>query len=523
LIDNIDVDNKKSEALVAETVGAVIQSVADAVVGSKDAAQVSVDKVSKTKQPSQVALDYTVSAKDASAKDLEEALESAETADAITDALNEAGFEDASAEESQTTDLSPTASPVESPVASPVESPTYTPAPSISPKPSVSPKPTKATKKPTYEPTYVPTSNLADVGVHQGISGVNPATYASRTLEFNVAVKSAVAEILQDEADTQINDVEGLGDDNVPTDDAVDDDYYVRRDRRRLSSDIKVTTLESRFISDKKAVKNGINGASCSLATTYEVRMSRKSSTELQETLTHPNATAVITRYLQWYGFLDAQACVNDVYAIDLSPTYSPTTMQPSSRPSARPTSKPTTYVNHMLSALQQINGLSLEDGNSGDFKKFFAEYTAKTAGVPIENVNVSKVFPASDYFSSTRGGVKGATGDLTIVQYTVQSNTLSEEELTMNLNNAVLTNTTTAALEDAGYGGTQSLYRIQVIMLTPTATPTPAPTEIGAHQFTTAEQAGIAVGAVVFLVGGAMFTYYLYVQCCLVTKITGR
>ena len=151
------------------------------------------------------------------------------------------------------------------------------------------------------------------------------------------------------------------------------------------------------------------------------------------------------------YGFTTAVACPEPYYT-DISPTPSPTTIQPSHRPSSRPTSKPTYLHTAMLGALQEINGLSLAQASKDGFKDWFANYTATKAGVDLTDVNVTGVFPASAFMAK---GIYhsvhdpsigyGDPGDQTVVQYSVRSTQISEADLLMRLNGAILSNETTA------------------------------------------------------------------------------
>ena len=265
----------------------------------------------------------------------------------------------------------------------------------------------------------------------------------------------------------------------------------------------------------------------------YQVAMAKHDSTSLGSTLSHENATAVLSKYLKWYGYTTAVACP-DAYYLDQSPTPSPTTWQPSNRPTSRPTAAPTLVHTAMVAALQEVNGMSLQQGNDPDFLRWFANYTAGKAGISMADVNVTGAYPASLFMSKgqytsmhdpSRG--YGAPEDQTVLQYTVSSTALSEATLVARLNRAILANETTVALKEYGYTGAVDLYRIMVIKLSPTHAPTaqpvvnvptPAPTMVPLSNGATI---GIAVGATAGVVMALYAGYYSYVHFCLRKSIT--
>ena len=114
-------------------------------------------------------------------------------------------------------------------------------------------------------------------------------------------------------------------------------------------------------------------------------------------------------------------------------------------------------FILSILGALQEINGLSLAQASKESFKLWFANYTAIKAGVDIPDVNVTGVFPASvfmdkDLYQSTHDPSigYGDPGDQTVVQYSVKSTQISEPNLLLRLNTAILTNETTAGTRPA-------------------------------------------------------------------------
>lgn len=560
-----------------------------------------------------VDVEYTIIANDASNEEMRAALSSCAAADVVTYALKGAGFDDADArceDFSSIEDLSPTAAPTEAP--------------------------NKVTKYPSPQPTPSPTSQVAQVLVHQGVSGVDAAAYERDPIGFEAALKAAVRELLEtEEAETKVKEVQSY----VVTDDATDDGVYgpdngpsaapagggadgpsaapagggdgpstapatgpsqapvrargptsgpaagptgapavvgpaptpypvfipptmppTRRGKRRTQDERatqeskgkrskrrtqaegegknKAAAVQSSSAHTRKTRKSQLQqdryGEMCTMTTQYQVAVAKHDSSTLGSTLSHENATEVLTKYLQWYGFLTAVACP-DPYIEDESPTPSPTTMQPSVRPSTVPTARPTVQHLALLSALQEINGLTLKEANNEVFQTWFQNYTAFKAGVPAIDVNVTGAFPASVFINKTmyvsthdpaRGF--GAPEEQTVIQYSVQSSTISEADLLYRLNRAILTNETTAALAEGGYPSVQDIYRIQVVVLSPTAYPTAAPVPTNAPTLipppgplSDAAVAGIAVGAVAGVVALLSLGYYSYVHLFLRKAIT--
>jgi len=252
------------------------------------------------------------------------------------------------------------------------------------------------------------------------------------------------------------------------------------------------------------------------------------------------------TALLDDQGFPGCES-TTDAYIVDRSPTEVPT-MSPT----------PKTYT---LQAWHQIYGIDLENATEPAFVQGFADFVTYVAseGPGSANVTIISIYdprvtppdippPTAEPTEAPEGtddATPQTTDDATpseatrgrtinravprvaksndsnvVVEYIVQSTSMTDTAIENNINGAIAAGVFTEALRDNGYDTASSTTPVRVLVLNPTQEPTPSPTS-APTTMSDAELAGIAVGAV-FLAGAVtLYSYYLYVHNCLRTPIT--